>query len=150
MMSSQWPLRNGSAALMLAPASKAKVRNHMSALFSHCIRHELYSKLNPITPVRQSAVRQRDPDILTLEEMRSIINNIKPAAIKMMVAVASASALRRSEVRGLKWADLDLDKCLVQSSTRLRLQVGDEDEDEGIPQGNGDASGFGCSLAGLA
>lgn len=97
--------------LDLAPASKAKVRNHMSALFSHCIRHELYSKLNPITPVRQSAVRQRDPDILTLDEMRSIINNIKPAAIKMMVAVASASALRRSEVRGLKWADLDLDAC---------------------------------------
>jgi integrase len=43
--------------------------------------------------------------------MRSIINNIKPAAIKMMVAAVSASALRRSEVRGLKWADLDLDKC---------------------------------------
>ena len=95
----------------LAPASKAKIRNHMSALFSHCIRHELYTKLNPIAPVRQSAVRQRDPEILTLDEMRSIINNIKPGAIKMMVAVASASALRRSEVRGLKWADLDLDKC---------------------------------------
>ena len=66
----------------LAPASKAKIRNHMSALFSHCIRHELYTKLNPIAPVRQSAVRQQDPDILTLDEMRSIINNIKPAAIK--------------------------------------------------------------------
>ena len=26
-------------------------------------------------------------------------------------SVAAASALRRSEVRGLKWADLDLDKC---------------------------------------
>jgi len=97
--------------LDLAPASKAKIRNHMSALFSHCIRHELYGKLNPIAAVRQGAVRQRDPDILTLDEMRSIISNIKPAAIKMMVAVAAASALRRSEVRGLKWADLDLDKC---------------------------------------
>jgi integrase len=36
----------------LAPGSKAKIRNHMSALFSHCIRHELYSKLNPIASVR--------------------------------------------------------------------------------------------------
>jgi hypothetical protein len=51
----------------LAPASKAKIRNHMSALFSHCIRHELYTKLNPIAPVRQSAFRQRDPDILMLD-----------------------------------------------------------------------------------
>ena len=95
----------------LAPATKAKIRNHMSALFSHCIRHELFHKFNPIASVRQGAVRQRDPDILTIDEMRDIINNIKPAAIKMMVAVASASALRRSEVRGLKWTDLDLDKC---------------------------------------
>jgi integrase len=97
--------------LDLAPASKAKIRNHMSALFSHCIRHELYGKFNPIASVRQSAVRQSDPDILTLDEMRSILANIKPAAIKMMVAVAAASALRRSEVRGLKWSDLNLDAC---------------------------------------
>jgi integrase len=95
----------------LAPASKAKIRNHMSSLFSHCIRHELYSKLNPIASVRQSAVRQRDPDILTLSEIRLILGNIEPQAIKIMVATAAASALRRSEFRGLKWADLDLDNC---------------------------------------
>jgi integrase len=95
----------------LAPASKAKIRNHMSSLFSHCIRHELYSKLNPIASVRQSAVRQRDPDILTLSEIRLILGNIEPQAIKIMVATAAASALRRSELRGLKWADLDLDNC---------------------------------------
>lgn len=97
--------------LGLAPASKAKIRNHMSALFSHCIRHELYSRLNPIASVRQSAVRQHDPDILTLDEVRALLGNIRPPAVKMMVAVAAASALRRSEVRGLKWADLDLDTC---------------------------------------
>ena len=95
----------------LAPASKAKIRNHMSSLFSHCIRHELYSKLNPIASVRQSAVRQHDPDILTLDEIRSIINHIQQPAIQIMVATAAASALRRSEVRGLKWADLDLHDC---------------------------------------
>jgi integrase len=91
----------------LAPGSKGKIRNHMSAFFSHCIRHELYSKLNPTESVRQSAVRQRDPDILTLEEMRAILENIEPVAIRVMVAVSAASALRRSEMRGLKWEDLD-------------------------------------------
>jgi integrase len=117
--------------LDLAPASKAKIRNHLSALFSHCIRHELYNKLNPIASVRQSAVRQRDPDILTLDEMRAIIGNIKPPAIRMMVAVAAASALRRSEVRGLKWADLDLDACwfnlqrgyVSQSETKMKTKA---------------------------
>jgi len=95
----------------LAPASKAKIRNHMCALFTHCIRHELYSKLNPIASVRQSAVRQRDPDILTIDEIRSILVYIESAAIRIMVATAAASALRRSEFRGLKWEDLDLDGC---------------------------------------
>jgi integrase len=117
--------------LALAPASKAKIRNHMSSLFSHCIRHELYNKLNPIASVRQGAVRQHDPDILTLDEMRAILGNIKPAAIKMMVAVAAASALRRSEVRGLKWADLDLDKCwfnlhrgyVSQAATKMKTKA---------------------------
>ncbi len=78
--------------LDLAPASKAKIRNHMSALFSHCIRHELYGKLNPITSVRQSAVRKEDPDVLTLDEIRGIMLNIEPLAVRMMVAVAAATA----------------------------------------------------------
>jgi integrase len=117
--------------LDLAPASKAKIRNHMSALFSHCIRHELYDKLNPIASVRQSAVRQHDPDILTLDEMRELLGNIKSPAVKMMVAVAAASALRRSEVRGLKWRDLDLDACwfnlqrgyVSQSETKMKTKA---------------------------
>ncbi len=96
--------------LNLAPATKAKIRNNLSALFSHCIRHELYTKLNPIKSVRQSAVRQRDPDILTLEEMRALLAHIDSFVVRVMVAMAATSALRRSEMRGLKWSDLDFDK----------------------------------------
>jgi integrase len=54
-------------------------------------------------------VRQRDPDVLTLEEMKAIIENIEPQAIRMMVATAAVTALRRSEMRGLKWEDLDFE-----------------------------------------
>ncbi len=96
--------------LDLAPGSKTKIRNHMSGLFSHCIRHELYKKLNPISSVRQSAVRQRDPDILSLDEMKAIIGGIESEAIRVMVATAATSALRRSELRGLRWEDLDFER----------------------------------------
>jgi integrase len=96
--------------LDLAPATKAKIRNNLSALFTHCIRHELYGKLNPIATVRQSTVRQRDPEILTLEEMRAILTNIDSFVVRVIVALAATSALRRSEMRGLKWSDLDFDK----------------------------------------
>jgi len=96
--------------LDLAPASKAKIRNHMSALFTHCIRHELYSKLNPIASVRQSAVRQREPDVLALDELKAILENIESPIVHLMVLTAAASALRRSELRGLKWVDLDFQR----------------------------------------
>jgi integrase len=92
-----------------ANGTKAKIRNHLSALFSHAIRHELYSRLNPISSVRQSAVRERDPDILTIKEMEATIATIGPQAIRVMVMVAATTAIRRSELRGLRWADVDFE-----------------------------------------
>jgi integrase len=93
--------------LPMAPATRAKIRNHMSCLFSHCIRHKHYRQMNPITEVRTSSIPEREAAYLTLEEIQSILMNIGPDAIRVMAAVASGSALRRSEVRGLKWKDLD-------------------------------------------
>lgn len=110
--------------LDLANGTKAKIRNLMSALFSHCIRHELYDKLNPIASVRQGSVRQSDPDILTIGEMKAIINGIDSEVIRVMVAVATASALRRSELRGLKWADLNFESLWFH----LRRGVVNKDE----------------------
>lgn len=106
--------------LNLANGTKAKIRNHFSALFSHCIRHELYQPaligrsgrgdvFNPISAVRQSAVREKDPDILTLEEMKATLDRIDPLVIRVMVAIAATTTLRRSEVRGLRWSDLDFE-----------------------------------------
>src|SRR5271168_3897078 len=44
----------------LARGSRAKIRNIMSALYSHAIRWE-WTEKNPITSVRQSAKRQKAP-----------------------------------------------------------------------------------------
>ena len=120
----------------------------MSSLFSHCIRHELYSKLNPIASVRQSAVRQRDPDILTLGEIRLILGNIEPQAIKIMVATAAASALRRSEFRGLKWAGPRCRQLLVPLSARPSGKVRNQNEDAGLSQKRGDEPYTGCGTPG--
>jgi len=81
----------------------------MSALFSHCIRHELYSRLNPIASVRQSAVREKDPEILSIDEMQRIIAGIESQPIRLMVMVAATSAIRRSELRALRWSDVDFE-----------------------------------------
>lgn len=91
----------------LAPGTRAKIRNHMSALFSHCARQE-WIPTNPIAEVRTSSKRQRIPDVLTLQEMTGILDHIPSTVVRVMVLVAATSAMRRSEIRGLKWKDVDL------------------------------------------
>ncbi len=50
--------------LSLANGSRAKIRNVMSAIFSHAMRYEWLNR-NPIALVRQSAKRERLPDVLS-------------------------------------------------------------------------------------
>jgi len=59
--------------LDLTNGSKAKIRNIMSAVFSHGVRYELTSH-NPITAVRQSAKRQRTPLILEVSELQRLFS----------------------------------------------------------------------------
>ena len=59
----------------LAKGSKAKIRNIMSALYSHAIRWE-WATGNPITSVRQSAKRQSAPEVLTVDELVRLLSTI--------------------------------------------------------------------------
>lgn len=99
--------------LNYANGTKAKVRNHLSALFSHAIREEMYTRMNPISSVRQSAIRQKEPEILSIPEIRAIMDRIEVEPVRVMVAVAAATALRRSEFRGLKWSDIQFDQMWI-------------------------------------
>ncbi|MFC6644434.1 tyrosine-type recombinase/integrase [Granulicella cerasi] len=91
----------------LAPGTKAKLRNHLSALFSHCIRHELYDKTNPIASVRQSAKRVKEPTVFTVEEIAAIIMRVENEPARVMLILAASTGLRKSEFRGLRWCDVD-------------------------------------------
>jgi excisionase family DNA binding protein len=97
-------------AMSLAPSTKAKLKHHLSSVFSHAIRHELYDKLNPIASVRQGSKRVSIPDILTLAEMCRIVAGIDLMIVRTAVLVAAVTGLRRSEIRGLKWSDVDVEK----------------------------------------
>ena len=97
--------------LTLANASKAKIRNVFHCLFSHAQRYEWYDR-NPITKVRQSAQRQREPDVLEVHELTLLLNAL-PNPFRAMVLVAAATGLRRGEIIGLKWEDVDFEAKLI-------------------------------------
>jgi integrase len=97
----------------LANASKAKIRNLMSVLFNHAIRYEwLEQGKNPITHVRQSAARQKDPEILSPEELRSLISQLE-WPFNLMVLLVATTGMRRSELLALQWPDIDFENLLI-------------------------------------
>jgi len=91
--------------LPLAPGTKAKLRNIMSALFTHAMRYELTDR-NPIKLVRQSAKRQCAPDVLTAVELRALLSELD-GPYYAMVFMAAVTGLRVSELLALQWADVD-------------------------------------------
>lgn len=101
----------------LAPASKARIRNLMSSLFNHAIRWE-FTDRNPITgPVRGSGVRQGSkreqiPTILEVEEMQALLAELSIRE-RALVFLAMATGLRRGELTGLKWKDMDFANLLL-------------------------------------
>src|SRR6266851_5895244 len=77
----------------------------MSAVFSHAIRFEIADK-NPITPVRQSAKRKRTPVILDAAELRRLFSELGLRE-RAMIVLEALTGIRRSELMGLKWKDVD-------------------------------------------
>ena len=90
--------------LALAPGSKAKIRNIMSALFSHALRWEWTNK-NPISSVRQSAKRRNTPVVLTIEQIQCFLSHLEDPC-RTAVLLDAASGLRVGELLGLKWEDV--------------------------------------------
>ena len=62
-----------------ARATKAKIRNLMSALFHHAMRYEWVDR-NPIKLVRQSAKRMTVPDVLELAELQLLLSSSMSAS----------------------------------------------------------------------
>jgi len=108
--------------LSLAPGSKSKIRNIMSAIFSHGIRHE-WITFNPISKVRCSAKRLREPDVITPVEFQSLMLELSLRE-RVMVMLAASTGLRRSELFALRWGDINfftLEIAVTRSCVRGRF-----------------------------
>jgi integrase len=99
----------------------------MSALFNHAIFWEFTDK-NPITGpvrgsgVRQSAKRERIPDLLEVEEFQHLQADLKVRE-RILVWLDMTSGLRRGELAGLRWQDIQFQELASMAQRSVVDQV---------------------------
>jgi integrase len=93
----------------------------MSALFHHAMRYE-WLDANPIKLVRQSAKRERTPDVLELEELRLLLTKLALRE-RTLVLLDAATGLRVSELLALRWEDVDFKTLELRVTRSIWHQV---------------------------
>lgn len=99
-----------------APGTKAKTKGVLSILFQHAMRHE-WATANPIRLVRQGAMPHQEQIVLEPVEVSALLSELRDP-FRTLILLASVTGLRRGELFGLKWQDIDFaaaEICIVRS-----------------------------------
>ena len=98
----------------LAHSSLKHIKHFLNGVFTHALRQG--TELPTGNPMRDAGipegVESEDTYAYSLREIRSMLGVLSEPA-KTVVACAAFTGLRRSELRGLRWADLIDDKLYV-------------------------------------
>jgi integrase len=100
----------------VAPGTRYKTKGVMSILFQHAMRYE-WATTNPIRLVRQSAIPVQEEIVLTPVEVSTLLSELHDP-FRALILLASVTGLRRGELFGLKWEDIDFEEaeiCIVRS-----------------------------------
>jgi integrase len=107
--------------LPLARSRCAKIRNVMSVVLNHGIRHEICAR-NPIRFVRQSAKRKSLPTVLTVSEIQGLIS-VLALRERTLVLLDVGTGLRMSELFALKWRDINFHENEISVTRSVVMQV---------------------------
>ncbi len=104
-----------------ANGTKAKIRNLMSAVFQHAMRYEWMDR-NPIQLVRQSAKREKVPDVLELAELQLLLAKLDVRE-RTLALLDAATGLRVSELLAIRWSDIDFENLELSVTRSIWHQV---------------------------
>ena len=107
----------------LSPSSVATIRTVLVIALEHAVRHELLDR-NPASLVSAPPVPKRAYTTLTPEETRSLIRAIRGHRFEAAYLLALLLGLRRGEIFGLSWSDIDLDAGTLRVSQQLQRETG--------------------------
>jgi integrase len=110
----------------VAPGTRYKTKGVMSVLFQHAMRYE-WAATNPIRLVRQSAMPQQEEIVLTPVEVSALLAELRDP-FHALILLACVTGLRRGELFGLKWEDVDF------NGAEIRVVRSVVDQVEGPPK----------------
>ena len=106
-----WLAELGRGESKLENGTRLKIRNIMSVVFRHGIRHGFLprdAQANPIKYVRQSGRSTKEHTILTQEQAMAILIHLEEP-VRTMVWLDATTGLRVSELLALRWHDINFD-----------------------------------------
>ena len=110
----------------IAPASRYKTKGVMSVLFQHAMRYE-WADRNPVRLVRQSAMPEQEAVVLEPVEVQALLSELREP-FRTLILLASVTGLRRGELFGLKWEDINF------RDAEIRIERSVVDQVEGPPK----------------
>jgi integrase len=93
----------------------------MSALFHHAMRYEWIER-NPIKLLRQSAKREKVPDVLELAELQLLVSKLAVRE-RTLALLDAATGLRVSELLALRRDDVDFKNLEIRVTESIWHQV---------------------------
>ena len=96
----------------------------MDVFFEHAIRWE-WADRNPITAVRQGSKRLGVPKLLAVEELSSLLFKGLELRERVMVFLDFWTGLRRGELAGLTWRDIDFEnRQIIPRRSIVKQRIG--------------------------
>ncbi len=105
----------------LSKSSIAHYHRMLSSMFSHAVRMGLMSE-NPTKRVRTPKVEQKEAAYLSEEQAATMLDALEhePIQFRTMIEVLLYVGLRKSELHGLKWSDLNLSTNVLRIERELQ------------------------------
>jgi integrase len=111
----------------LSPATVRIHHNLLNSIFQYAQRLEIIEK-NPVSLIPLPKMKSRKNNFLSKDELRKILNYSEGLWIHDFIRVAVSTGMRRGEMLGLEWKNVDLDnkrisvvKALKRTSKGIEL-----------------------------
>jgi len=108
----------------LSPNSIRKHIDLLKTVFKFAIKQELIIR-NPIDGIEAPKIRVREKSVYSIDEMTRLFELVKGDRLEVVVKLAGYLGLRREEISGLRWENINFENRIIQIVNALTMAGGE-------------------------